>query len=161
MLSVLCLSIPSLNFLWNVVCIKWQLSPSQRRTSQIPPISVCLRLCVCYRCTATARLIVTLLSVCFSGTSWNTLLLSIYGSPNWFLYLRSVNKTYLVCVLEDTTARTPMSATGHNRYLARRQSKSNSGTVLISIKLTASYSNVRSNNNNCVTSVRPRMPIVG
>jgi hypothetical protein len=32
--------------LWNLACISWQLSPSQRRTSWNPPISRCVRLCI-------------------------------------------------------------------------------------------------------------------
>jgi hypothetical protein len=44
--------IPQLTFeclnqsLWNLVRISWHLSPSQRRTSQIPPISLCVCMCM-------------------------------------------------------------------------------------------------------------------
>jgi hypothetical protein len=43
---------PHINFefqkqsLWNLVCISWHLSPSQRRTSKIPPISLCVCICI-------------------------------------------------------------------------------------------------------------------
>jgi hypothetical protein len=33
--------------LWNLVCISWHLSPSRRRTSQIPPNSLCVCTCMC------------------------------------------------------------------------------------------------------------------
>jgi hypothetical protein len=33
-------------FLWNLVRITWHLSPSQRRTSLIPPISLCVYMCI-------------------------------------------------------------------------------------------------------------------
>jgi hypothetical protein len=32
--------------LWNLVCISWHLSPSQLRTSWMPPISLCVCICV-------------------------------------------------------------------------------------------------------------------
>jgi hypothetical protein len=32
--------------LWNLVFISWQLSPSQRRTSQVPPISLRVYMCI-------------------------------------------------------------------------------------------------------------------
>jgi hypothetical protein len=40
--TIECLNQSPLN-LW---CISWQLSPSQRRTSWIPPISLCARMCI-------------------------------------------------------------------------------------------------------------------
>jgi hypothetical protein len=32
--------------LWNLVCISWHVGPPQRRTSQIPPISLCVCTCI-------------------------------------------------------------------------------------------------------------------
>jgi hypothetical protein len=52
----------------NLVCISWHLSPSQRHTSYIPPISLCLYMCPSYRCQAKARLNVSLLSALGNGS---------------------------------------------------------------------------------------------
>jgi hypothetical protein len=41
--------------LWNLVCISWQLSPYERRNSEMPPISLCVCMCIppyCWQATA-------------------------------------------------------------------------------------------------------------